>query len=344
MALRLGFVGVGGIAKRHLGSASKREDVKIVGCADVNATIAQETAKTYNCNAYNSSIELYDKEKPDAVVICTPPFAHGDIEAEAAKRGIHLFIEKPVAIDLKLAQQVKKAVDKAGILVQVGYMFRFSKAVLKVKELLAKRKVAMVQQHYYMPGMPAKGWWAKMAMGGGQLIEQATHMLDLGRFLAGDVLSVSGRTTQAHDWTPKPGHEIKPGLCSAYPGVDIPDTTALTMTYESGALGTLSCSMVPQAKWDNGFKVVAEGLLITIDNGNASWAGEETGAMEGGPEWHNNVFFDFIEAVKAGRKTTTVPYDEGVKSLAVSVAGYESVKKGGKPVDVKALLKKIGIQ
>ncbi|MEW6357506.1 MAG: Gfo/Idh/MocA family oxidoreductase [Planctomycetota bacterium] len=344
MALRVGFVGVGGIAKRHLASSKKRDDIQIVGLADVNVDIAKQMAQQFGGNVYGTATELYDKEKPDAVVICTPPFAHGDIEEEAAKRGIHMFIEKPVAVNLKLAKQVKKAVDKAGVLVQVGYMFRFAKGVKKVKELLAKRKVAMVQQHYYMPGMPAKGWWAKMAMGGGQLIEQATHMLDLGRFLAGDVVGVSGRTTQAHDWTPKTAEPPKPGLCSAFAGVDIPDTTALTMTYESGAIGTLSCSMVPQAKWDNGFKVVAEGLLITIENGAAVWAGEEQGSEAAGEDWPNWVYYDFIDAVKEGRKQTTVPYSEGIKSLAISVAGYESANRKGANVNPNDLIKKAGIK
>jgi len=343
MGLRVGFVGVGGIAKRHLGSSSKRDDIEIVGLADVNVDIAKQMAEEFGGNVYDNAAELFDKEKPDAAVICTPPFAHGEIEEAAAERGIHMFIEKPVTVDLALAKRVKTAIDSGDVLVQVGYMFRFSKAVQKVKELLSSRKVAMVQQHYYMPGMPAKAWWAKMNKGGGQLIEQATHMLDLGRFLAGDVIGVCGRTTQAHDWTPTSDAPPKPGLCSEYPGVDIPDTTALTMTYESGALGTLSCSMVPQAKWDNGFKVVAEGLLITIDNGNASWAGEEEGSMEGGAEWHNLVYFDFIDAVKEGRKGTSVPYSEGIKSLAISVAGYASAEQGGASVNPDDLIKEAGI-
>jgi predicted dehydrogenase len=78
MALRVGFVGVGGIAKRHLGYCKEREDVEIVGHADVNFAGAQQVAAEYGGNAYDSYDKLYSAEKPDAIVICTPPFAHGD--------------------------------------------------------------------------------------------------------------------------------------------------------------------------------------------------------------------------------------------------------------------------
>jgi predicted dehydrogenase len=207
-----------------------------------------------------------------------------------------------------------------------------------VKELLANRAIGMVQAHYYMPGLPNKSWWPKMAMGGGQLVEQATHMLDLGRFFAGDVKSVSGRTAQVRNWNPPADYQPAPGLVKFMAGMEIPDTTALTMQYEKGALGTLSCSLVPQKAWDNGFKVVADGLLVTLDGANARWTGDEEGNMPSGKDWPNYVLNEFIEAVKTGGKTS-VPYDEGVKSLAISIAGYYSVKKGGRPVELARLIK-----
>ncbi len=250
-----------------------------------------------------------------------------------------------MAVNLALAKRVKDAVDASGAIAQVGYMMRFAKGVLKVKELLENRRIAMVQQHYYMPGMPRGAWWPKMELSGGQLVEQATHMLDLGRFLAGDVVSVSGRTARVHDWTPRPDKpQPDQGLLDAAEGFTIPDTTALTLEYESGALGTLSCSMIPQAKWDNGFRVVAEGLFITIDSGAAEWAGDEKGSESAGEDWTSYVLYDFLDAVAEGRGGSTVPYDEGVKSLAISLAGYESVARGGAPVDPRRLIEDAGIR
>jgi len=345
MKLRLGFVGVGGIAQRHLGNAAKRCDVEIVGHADIIFERAEAAAEKFGGRAYPHCVELYDREKPDAVVICTPPYAHGEIEEEAAARGIHFFVEKPVAVNLELAARVKRAVDAAGILTQVGYMFRYAEGVGEIKPLLAKRAVAMVQQHYYMPGIPAKDWWPKFDMSGGQLIEQATHMLDLGRFLVGDVVAVSGQTARIHDWTPPAGWtRPEGGLAEFAEGLDIPDTTALILQYENGALGALSCSMAPGTRWDNGFRIVAKGLLVRIDGGNVFWSGEEEGERRVGPEWPSYVLYDFLDAVKEGRQSTRIPYDEGIRSLAISVAGYESVRRGGGWVDPRDLIRQAGIR
>jgi predicted dehydrogenase len=209
--------------------------------------------------------------------------------------------------------------------------------MIKLRGMLAKRSVAMIQAHYYMPGLPGPAWWPKMALGGGQLIEQTTHMLDLGRFLAGDVVSVSGRTATVRNWTDVPEGYVPDGLLKYSEIFEIPDTTALTMQYASGALGTVSCSIVPQATWDVGFKVVADGLLITIDGANATWSGDEQGSMSAGDDWPAYVLREFTDAVASGG-TTSVPYEEGIKSLAVSIAGYESVRKGGCPVDLKDIL------
>ncbi len=338
MAVRLGFVGTGGIANRHLSCAQKSEDMEIVATCDVVLDRAQEAADKYGGTAYADFVEMYDAEKPDAIVICTPPFAHGDIEEEAAKRGIHIFVEKPVAISMEMAKGVLDAVREYEVITQVGYMFRLSEPIRKAQQMLSERAIAMVQAHYYMPGLPNKGWWTKLDMGGGQLVEQATHMLDLGRFLAGDVRSVIGKVSTVHDWTPPADYEEPAGLVSFKEGFEIPDTTALILEYESGAMGTLSCSLVPQVKWDNGFKVVAEGALVTIDGPNASWESEDGEYEEAAPgDWADAVLTQFVDAVQ-GRGEATVPYEEGVRSLAISLAGYESVARGNAPVELAEIL------
>jgi predicted dehydrogenase len=338
VALKVGFIGTGGIAGRHLANTARRDDVEMVGYADVVLERAQAVADQYGGSAYDSFRDLYDEQKPDAVVICTPPFVHGDIEEEAAKRGIHFFVEKPVAINMEMARRVQAAVNQAGIATQVGYLFRFSEALVEARRLLSSRRIAMVQAHYYMPGLPPPAWWPYMEKGGGQLIEQATHMLDLGRFLAGEVATVAGQAATVRDWSPvPPGYEPE-GLLLWTEQFDIPDVTGLLMQYESGALGTLSCSLVPQGSWDVGFKVVADGLLVTIEGGNARWTGDEEGEMQAAEGYDAYVLYELYNQLIAGSTETSVPYAEGVKSLAVSIAGYESVNRGGTPVLMSELI------
>ncbi len=339
MAVRLGFVGTGGIANRHLTCAQGHEDMEIVATCDVVPQRAEEAAEKYGGTPYQDVVEMLDAEAPDALVICTPPFAHGDIEEEAASRGIHFFVEKPVAISMAMAERVLAAVREHDIITQVGYMFRLSPPIVAVQRMLSERAIGMVQAHYYMPGLPNKGWWPKMEMGGGQLVEQATHMLDLGRFLAGDVRTVIGKTATVRDWTPPADYEEpEKGLVAYKEGFEIPDATALILEYESGAMGTLSCSLVPQVKWDNGFKVVAEGALVTIDGPSASWENEDGEFEEQAPDnWADAVLVEFVNAVM-GEAEATIPYEEGVRSLAISLAGYESVERGNAPVEIAEIL------
>jgi predicted dehydrogenase len=324
----------------HLEAAKSNPEIEIVACCDVSEERRQKAVETYGGRAYEKFVDLYDQEEPDAVVICTPPFAHGDIEEEAAKRGIHFLVEKPVAVNMEMAKRVLAAVNQYGVTTQVGYLFRFSEAIRQVKEMLSTRAIAMVQAHYYMPGLPGAAWWHKMELSGGQLIEQTTHSIDLGRFLAGDAKSVVGFASTVHDWVPKEGTETRQesGLLSAKEGLDIPDTAGLLIQYESGAMGTVSCSIVPGTAWDVGVKIVAQGLIVTVQGPNASWAGSETGEAKASEKYSSIELYEFVEAVNTGSGKTSVPYIEGVKSLAISVAGIESSKRGGTPVEIAELL------
>ncbi|MFW6437440.1 MAG: Gfo/Idh/MocA family protein, partial [Armatimonadota bacterium] len=154
MAVRLGFVGTGGIANRHLTCAQKRDDMEIVATCDVVLDLAEQAAEKYAASggAYDDTAAMLDNEDIDAIVICTPPFAHGDIEEAAAERGVHFFVEKPVAISMEMAGRVLDAVRENGIITQVGYMFRKSEPIIAAQKMLSERAVAMVQAHYYMPG------------------------------------------------------------------------------------------------------------------------------------------------------------------------------------------------
>ena len=133
MGLRLGFIGVGGIAQRHLANAAARQDVTIVGHADIRRERAEEAAAKYGGRAYDHCAGLLAAERPQAVVICTPPDAHGDIEEACAAQGVPFFVEKPVAVSMDLAARVKRAVDAAGITTQVGYMYRFCEGVRQAR-------------------------------------------------------------------------------------------------------------------------------------------------------------------------------------------------------------------
>ena len=341
LPVRLGFVGTGGIAKRHLAVAKGSAEMQVVAACDLDIERARQVAAEHGCGAFDDFRQMYDQARPDAVVVCVPPFAHGDVEVEAAERGIHLFVEKPVALDMQVAERVLAAIREAGVIAQVGYMYRLCRTIERVREILGERPIAMVQAYYFAGGMPNRAWWPKMSGSGGQLVEQATHMVDLGRYLVGEVATVSGLTATVRDWQPPAGWPGPDSWQVKYAeGFEIPDTAALLMRYETGAIGTLSCSMVPQASWTNGMTVVAEGARVHIagPTPDISWETEEgTGEMPAEEDWSAHILVEFVRAVAAGGAVSG-PYAAGVRTLAVSLAGDASAARGGEPVTVAEML------
>ena len=103
MAVRLGFIGTGGMAGAHMKNLQTFDDVEFVAMCDIVADKVEERTKEYGGTPYTDFQKMFDKEELDAVYICTPPFAHGDQERIACEKGIPMFIEKPIAVRLEQA-------------------------------------------------------------------------------------------------------------------------------------------------------------------------------------------------------------------------------------------------
>src|SRR5205823_15029748 len=98
---RIGFVGAGIIANRHVGNLLGFEDVEVAAVADLRPEKARELAARSGGREYRDYEAMLDREELDALYICVPPFAHGPPEIAALERGLPFFVEKPVAIDLE---------------------------------------------------------------------------------------------------------------------------------------------------------------------------------------------------------------------------------------------------
>jgi len=110
MSVRIGFIGVGGVAQGHMQNLSSIGDAELVAYCDLELDRAQQAAEEHGGRAYRDFEKMLDNEQLDALVICTPPFAHGDIELAACEKGLHMLIEKPVALSTELAPQIQQAI------------------------------------------------------------------------------------------------------------------------------------------------------------------------------------------------------------------------------------------
>lgn len=319
MPVRVGFIGAGGIANTHMNMLQAVEDVQIVAVSDTNQERAESTAARYLAKAYADYKDMLKNEQMDALYICVPPFAHEDQELLAIKKGINIFVEKPVGRSLDKARLVRDAIEKKKVISAVGYHWRYLANTQRAMQILQGRKIGMVQG-YWMGGMPAVGWWKKMEESGGQMVEQTTHIFDLARYLCGDIVEVYALYARREI---EETHEV-----------DIYDVGSASLKFASGAVGTISNTCMLNLPYVVGLHIIAKELVLEI-HGDLKVI--EPGHTETFASGSNSMLAEnraFIEAVKSGKsECIRSTYEDAVKTLAVTLACNESARTG-KPAAV----------
>ena len=241
---RIGFVGAGGVADRHARMLSGFPDVRIVAVTDPDEPRRDAFAGTHGARPVPDLAALLDAGV-DAVYVCVPPFGHGPIEEAVATAGLPMFVEKPLGLDLAVPERVAKVVADAGVPTAVGHHWRYASSVRRARELIADRPVRLVVGAW-LDKVPPVPWWSQRDRSGGQAVEQAVHVLDLARLLAGEVTEV---------------HAVA-GAPAA--GGDVDGATAAALRFADGAVGTLAATCVLGWKQRAGLEVFADGLAVTV--------------------------------------------------------------------------------
>lgn len=170
---------------------------------------------------------MLEEQKLDALYVCLPPGAHcGQAEAAAA-RGIHLMLEKPIALTMQRAESIRAAVKKAGVLCEIGHHWRHTAPVRRLKGMLedgSAGRPLMMQGRFFVNALfPA--WWRDPAMGGGQLIEQAIHVYDLARHFLGEAQTISAFVDGLN-------HQ-------RFPDYRVDDVSASVIRFRNGAIASI---------------------------------------------------------------------------------------------------------
>ena len=323
MATKIGFIGSGGIARAHHSYLSTLEDVVLTAFCDVDEVRARSVAAEYDAKAYSEFAQMLEAESLDAVFICTPPFAHGDIEAACIDAGLPMFIEKPLATNMATARKIENAVNAKGLITAVGYHWRYQGATVMARELLADQRVAFVEGVWY-GGMPGVYWWRQMALSGGQMVEQCTHIVDLARYLVGEIQSVAA-------------YGAKGIMAKKVEKHDVWDSQLSAVRFDNGVVGHLSTSNALSIDGRAGLTLYCPELKLDVTGAlSLTRPGEQTTHTDG-PGWRNpnNAEDDaFLKAVTTGdRSGIFSDYTDAMKTLAVSLAINKSCETG-QPVTV----------
>lgn len=316
MKAKVAIVGTGGISRAHIDPLSKMDDVQLAGFCDIEKERAEKAAAQFNARAYTKAAEMYDAEKPDAVYICLPPFAHGEAEIEAAKRKIPFFVEKPVSNSLDTAYKVRDEVQKVGMITNVGYMNRHRRSSQRAKELL-KDSPPVLALGYWIGG-PGGGWWGQKHLSGGQLVEQTTHVVDLARYLLGEAVEVYARATK--------------GFVSGIDKYTNDDASLVSIQFANGCIANITSCCATSAG-GVGLSIYTRNLELVFTDWSMNLRVRKSRLETEEIRGEDNIFAIedavFIEAVRTGnRSKIKSDYADGVKSAEITILANKSMELG----------------
>ena len=317
--VRVGVIGCGGIANWHFGHLEKIEAANVVAVCDLIEERVQKAAERFSATPYESYRKMLEEQALDAVYVCVPPYCHDGMELAAVEKGCHLFVEKPVSLNLEYAENVRDALAAKELISAVGFQIRYTEFLPRVKAWLGMQEVRMFS-HHRIAGMPWVWWWRQHKLSGGQVVEQTIHDFDLLRYLFGEVAAVQSMGVR--------------GAMNDIENYDTEDGSCTTLRFENGLIGTVLTGCYVNHGGMHGLNVFAkEGRLemgfgrykiieqnMTIEGKSSNDCGQEEDET-------------FIEAVRTGDGGDILsPYADAVKTLAVVLAANRSMDSGGELV------------
>ncbi|OMH31590.1 oxidoreductase [Tersicoccus sp. Bi-70] len=341
--MRVGIIGCGAIAGNHVLAYRAQPQVEVVACLDADAERAEAFAAEHGIGTATTDLENFFAHDVDVVSVCTPHPTHEQLVLAAAAHGVHVLCEKPLAVDVPSAERMVAACREAGVRLGAVFQRRWWPAAQRIREalddgtlgtpILGRVEVLLHRDTAYYTATPWRGTWA--TDGGGVLMTQAIHYLDLLQWYLGDVdLVMAAADTYRH------GEHI-----------EVEDTLVATLRFTNGAMGQLvaSTALTPGL----GLRVAVTGStgatvgLLEYPEGteavNDVWAVPGAAALAPPvallPDadlpsinaalapFHTLQIAEFVTAVREGREPG-VTGEDALRSLRTLAAVYAAVRSG----------------
>jgi UDP-N-acetyl-2-amino-2-deoxyglucuronate dehydrogenase len=334
--IHVGILGAGNISQTHARAAQAIPGVKIAAVLGRTREKAESFARDYSAAAYDDLTKFLAHTPLDFVAIGSPSGVHAEQAIAAVERGLHVLVEKPVDITTERIDRLIAAADRAGVKVGVFFQDRLKPDIVRLKGLinsgsLGKPVLASARVKWYRPpdyyGQSRwRGTWA--LDGGGALMNQGIHTVDVMQWLMGPVVRLSARTgTLLHK-------------------IEVEDTAVATIEFATGALGILEAttSVYPgyprrvEVTGSEGTAILDGDTLISVELRHAP----PSETKEGGPtisssspvvadaSAHQRIVEDFIAAIQSHREPVC-DARAGRKSVALVEAIYASARDNGAP-------------
>jgi len=332
-----GIIGAGLIADFHAKAIQNIKNARLIGICDSNPDKSNKLAEKYNCRTFKDYLELLRSDEIDIVTIATPSGAHMEPTIEAALRGKHVLCEKPLEISLERIDKMIEAHNRAGTKLGGIFNYRYHDSFKYLKSAVDKGRFGILT--YASVQVP---WWRSDAYykdnwhgtlnldGGGALMNQSIHMIDILQLLMGPVVSLQAYTATL-------GHSI-----------EVEDTGAAVLKFKNNALGAIYGST---ASFPGQFRRIeitgTKGTVVQVENSFTVWQfADQTDAdneiinrfsqIEGGGgvsdpgaipfEPHAKNIAAFIESLDTG-KTFEINGPEARKAVEIVLAVYLSARE-----------------
>ncbi len=341
MAFGFGIVGCGMIANFHARAVADIRGASVVACYDTVPAAAKRLAESIGCTAYDDLKQMCANPDVDVVTICTPSGAHMEPALVAAAAGKHVVVEKPLEVTLRRCDRIITACKKAGVVLSTIFPSRFHESSRLIKSAIDKGRFGKLTigdayvkwyrtQEYYDSGA-WRGTWK--LDGGGALMNQAIHSVDLLAWLMGPVDSIAAHTSTL-----------------AHQRIEVEDVAIAALKFANGALGTIEAttaaypgslkrieihgsdgSAVLQEEdittWDFRKKTSADRSLLQRMAGKTQTGGGAADPSAIGHHGHTEQFKDVLKAIKTGR-SPLVDGPEGRRSVEIILAIYKAAESG----------------
>ena len=325
-----GIVGAGMISRWHASAVSMIDDAELIGVCDNKIENARKFAAENNCLAFDSYQEMLSCDKIDIVCICTPSGLHAPMAVMAANAKKHFIVEKPMAITSEQTEQIISACEKNNVKGAVISQLRFTESVSYVKKAIEEGKlgdiiIADVYMKYYRSpeyysSADWRGTWE--LDGGGALMNQGIHGIDVLQYLAGPVKSVFAICkTLARD-------------------IEVEDTANVLVEYQNGAIGTIQGTTSVNPGYPRIISISGtKGTIELTEDVITRWdiegekeppknlpSGDSTSFRDPSGfalDSHKMQIADLIDAIKEDRRPLVDIY-EGRKPVDIILSAYKS--------------------
>jgi predicted dehydrogenase len=337
--LGVALVGAGNIAAAHIDAVRANRDARLVGIVAIQGDAARRLADTHGIRHYPDVDALAADRDVDLVAICTPSGAHLEPAVQLMRAGKHVIVEKPLEVTSSRARRMVATAEAAGVMLAPIFNSRFGDANSFVKQAVAAGRLGkMIQGDAYVKWWRSQAYYDSAAWrgtwqldGGGALMNQAIHHLDLLLWIMGPVREVFAYAATL-----------------AHPGLAVEDTLVALLRYESGALGHISAatSLWPgrakllQLHGEQGAAVIEDDVLTEWHSRHddeaeraavlARYGGQATGGAAEPTaisfENHRRQYRDVIAALRDGRPPA-IGGQDAIRAIAVIEAIYRSARE-----------------